>query len=257
MSISFLNKKGKNYVPIITNGDVGSSALGQVYHAALHLITEFPDTIDLAFTYTYSYAFENFKALKHAPKIIRASRSIWDNPTTADYMFSSCEKLEDAQLFDVSEITSAMYMFAKCYALKSLPNFNFNSLQKAYYMFAYDNNIENLTNITIGNSLTSASYMFGYCTKLKTIPVLNLTNVTGNTSLQSMFKDCPALTNDTLNNILSYLTGAGVTANKTLKYVGLTEAQAQTCTTLSKYQDFLAAGWTTGYANIDNPTEGA
>lgn len=50
MSIAFLNKKGKNYVPIITNGDVGSSALGQVYNAALHLITEFPDTIDLAFT---------------------------------------------------------------------------------------------------------------------------------------------------------------------------------------------------------------
>lgn len=40
MSIAFLNKKGKNYVPIITNGDVGSSALGQVYNAALHLIEE-------------------------------------------------------------------------------------------------------------------------------------------------------------------------------------------------------------------------
>ena len=35
--------------------------------------------------------------------------------------------------------------------------------------------------------------------------------------------------------------------NKTLKFIGLTEAQATTCQSLSNYQAFLDAGWTTGY----------
>ena len=35
--------------------------------------------------------------------------------------------------------------------------------------------------------------------------------------------------------------------NKTLKYIGLTSAQANKCKTLSNYSAFTAAGWTTGY----------
>ena len=37
------------------------------------------------------------------------------------------------------------------------------------------------------------------------------------------------------------------TNRKTLAYIGLTSAQATKCTTLSNYQAFLDAGWTTGY----------
>lgn len=34
---------------------------------------------------------------------------------------------------------------------------------------------------------------------------------------------------------------------KTLKYIGLSAEQATKCTTLSNYQAFLDAGWTTGF----------
>ena len=34
---------------------------------------------------------------------------------------------------------------------------------------------------------------------------------------------------------------------KTLAYIGLKEEQATKCATLSNYQAFLDAGWTTGY----------
>ena len=34
---------------------------------------------------------------------------------------------------------------------------------------------------------------------------------------------------------------------RTLKYIGLTSAQATESTTLSNYSAFTAAGWTTGY----------
>ena len=40
---------------------------------------------------------------------------------------------------------------------------------------------------------------------------------------------------------------SALTANKKLKYIGLTQEQATTCTTLSNYQALVNAGWTTGY----------
>ncbi|MGN1301209.1 MAG: hypothetical protein ACI4U9_01605 [Clostridia bacterium] len=45
------------------------------------------------------------------------------------------------------------------------------------------------------------------------------------------------------------INAVGITGSvyKTLKYLGLTSTQATICTTLSNYQAFLDAGWTTGY----------
>ncbi len=65
----------------------------------------------------------------------------------------------------------------------------------------------------------------------------------------SMFKYCPALTNTSLNNILASLatTSYTGTVNKTLKYIGLDQTQATTCTTLSNWAALSAKGWTTGY----------
>lgn len=63
-----------------------------------------------------------------------------------------------------------------------------------------------------------------------------------------MFKNCTSLSNDSLNNILAMLTNAtAYTGTKTLKYIGLSETQATTCTTLSNWTACETAGWTTGY----------
>ena len=63
-----------------------------------------------------------------------------------------------------------------------------------------------------------------------------------------MFYNCPSLSNESLNNILAMCTNAtSYSDTKTLKIMQLTQQQAQICTTLSNYQAFVNAGWTTGY----------
>ena len=67
--------------------------------------------------------------------------------------------------------------------------------------------------------------------------------------MERMFDSCPSLNNTSLNNILAMcINVTRIPSNKkTLRHIGLTQAQAQVCTTLSNYQAFVNAGWTTGY----------
>lgn len=95
------------------------------------------------------------------------------------------------------------------------------------------------------SNVTNMSYLFSGCTNLTTIPLLDTSKVT---NMQYMFDDCINLTDESLNNILMMCKNAtSYTDTKTLKYLGLISAQANKCKTLSNYQAFLNAGWTTGY----------
>lgn len=114
-----------------------------------------------------------------------------------------------------------------------------------------------LTSIALGsnmNSATNCAGMFKGCAKLVDVAQMNLSAVssdeysTAGYGTSGMFQNCPALSSDALNNILASLTTASkITTNKTLKYIGLTSAQATTCTGLSNWAALSAAGWTTGY----------
>lgn len=90
---------------------------------------------------------------------------------------------------------------------------------------------------------------FQNCNYLKDVPVFNFSSVTSTSNLYRMFYQCNRLTDTSLNNILTscILATNIITGTKTLKYIGLSQAQAETCQTLSNYQAFLDAGWTTGY----------
>ena len=117
-------------------------------------------------------------------------------------------------------------------------------------------NIIDMTNMFSGSQITEIpllntqnvtdmSNMFVGCLALTTVPLLNTQNVT---NMDGMFFSCPELTNESLNNVLKMCINAvEITSNKTLRYIGLSQEQATTCATLSNYQDFLNAGWTTGY----------
>lgn len=86
--------------------------------------------------------------------------------------------------------------------------------------------------------------------KLTIIPLLDTSKVT---DMNNMFYGCTSLSDESLNIILTMCTNATkITSNKTLKYIGLTEEQANKCKTLSNYSAFTAAGWTTGYADVPN-----
>lgn len=105
----------------------------------------------------------------------------------------------------------------------------------------------NLTTIPLLNtsSVTTMYSMFNGCTNLTTIPELDTSNVI---IMQNTFNYCPNLSDESLNNILAMCTNAtSYTRTKTLKYIGLTSAQATKCQSLSNYSAFTSAGWTTGY----------
>lgn len=123
-------------------------------------------------------------------------------------------------LIDTSKVTNMSYMFQGCTSLTTIPQLD-------------------------TSKVTIMSYMFQDCTSLTTIPQLDTSAVT---NMMNMFNSCTSLTDDSLNNILAMLTNAtAYTRTKTLKYIGLSETQATTCTTLANWSACETAGWTTGY----------
>lgn len=147
-------------------------------------------------------------------------------------------------LIDTSKVTIMSYMFQDCIALTTIAQLDTSAVTDMRYMF------ENCTALTTipqldTSKVTIMSSMFRNCTALTTIPQLDTSAVT---KMDYMFQDCTALSNDSLNNILAMFTNATAYAQtKTLKYIGLSETQATTCTTLSNWSACEAAGWTTGY----------
>ena len=97
------------------------------------------------------------------------------------------------------------------------------------------------------SGVTAMNSMFNGCSNLTEIPLLDTSSAT---NINSMFNGCSNLSENSLNNILQMCINAvsytGVNT-KTLNYIGLSKEQATKCTTLSNYQAFLDAGWTTGY----------
>lgn len=123
--------------------------------------------------------------------------------------------------YDVSQVTNLAYLFSQCFRLKKAPTMN-------------------------TSHITNATGIFSTCESLITVPVYNFQSVTGTNNF-NMFNYTPMLSNESLNNILAMcITMTGVT-NKNLKYIGLSAEQINICKNLSNWDNFVAAGWTTGY----------
>lgn len=94
------------------------------------------------------------------------------------------------------------------------------------------------------SNVTNMNSVF-YSSSINIVPVLETKNVTG---LYNTFGYCSQLEPNSLNNIMQMCINAtSYTRTKTLKEIGLSSTQATTCQSLSNYQAFLEAGWTTGY----------
>lgn len=135
--------------------------------------------------------------------------------------------------------------------IKKFPLLTLNNLTSLANAFSGLSNLTEIPEMDTSN-VTDFTNMFQGCSKLKTVPQLDLSQAT---VANNMFQGCSQLTSESLNNILASLTNATNITNKTLSAVGLTQAQAQTCTTLSNYVAFKAAGWKTGYTAIDDAPE--
>lgn len=127
-------------------------------------------------------------------------------------------------------------------AIKKITNMEIGSIGTSLFK-----NLTKLTEITnINTSNTSMFYnMFLNCNSLITIERLQTTKATNFTDC---FKGCTSLSDESLNNIMGMCIDAvKYTQTKTLVIIGLTSEQATRCQSLSNYQAFLNAGWTTGY----------
>ena len=155
-----------------------------------------------------------YRLITELPIIDTSNMTIFTN------FFAYFYNLKEIPLVDTSKATSLQGFCQSCQSIKSIPQFN--------TINAYG----------LNNS-------FNGCTNLENVPILN-TNKVNNFS--NAFYNCPKLSNDSLNNILQMCINAtSYTGTKTLEEIGLTSTQATTCQSLSNYQAFLDAGWTTGY----------
>lgn len=194
--------------------------------------------IDTSNVTSFRYAFANCSNLT---KIALLDTS---KVTTMDSAFVSCKSLEEIPLFNTSSVTNMTNTFFGCSAIKQVPLLDISNVTIMNSTFSRCTSLTELPQLNTGK-VTDMNYMCSGCTNLVTVPVLNTSSVD---TMGVAFENCPNLSDESLNNIMQMCINAvSYTRTKTLAYIGLTEEQAQTCATLSNYEAFTAAGWTTGY----------
>ena len=184
----------------------------------------------------------------------------------ADWMFYSCTNITTINNLNLSKVNSFDYGFTNCTNLTTVSNLNLYNVSKANSIFKNCTNLTTINNFIFNKINTSLYSTFQGCTNLINAPsmeinncinirdifrnCINLVNIpiynTSKINICSNFVNgCPNLSNDSLNNILQMCAYMNCTYN--LSYIGLTEDQANICMNLSNYQNFINAGWTTGY----------
>lgn len=186
-------------------------------------------------------------------RVIDVSNFNTSNVTGMGRMFENCFYVKnlDVSNFNTSNVTDLSTMFAQCSGLLSLDvsNFDTHNARNTYTMF---NGCGKITSLDVSNfdlqKVVNANGMFSQCSLLENIDVSEL-KLTTATAMSNMFVNCRSLSNNSLNSILAMCIDAISLAstNKTLKYIGLSQTQAETCKTLSNWDAFVAAGWSTGY----------
>ena len=145
---------------------------------------------------------------------------------------------------DISQITDMSFMFNNS-AFSNFPVLDTSHITDMRYTWRYCYSLTEISLLDLSSCVYFSS-AFEYCDRLVTIRFTDATNSIED--MGSTFSGCTSLSNDSLNNIMQMCINAtNYNRTKTLKYIGLTQAQAQTCQTLSNWNDFVAAGWSTGY----------
>ena len=173
------------------------------------------------------------------------------NVTNMNGTFENCTNLKTIANLNTSKVENMNSIFDGCENLISVPQFDTSSV---IYMGAMFSRCQSLVEVPQFDTskVTKMGSMFIGCTNLVTVPQFDMSSIVYsnlfNHDIQNMFSRCPSLSSDSLNNILkSLLTATSYTETKTLAYIGLSEEQATTCTTLSNWSALEAKGWTTGY----------
>lgn len=169
----------------------------------------------------------------------------WDSSiTNLSRKFYNNDLLKFMPMVDTSKAINALNMFFNCSYLMAIPLLNISNINNTNSMFYGCSSLIEIPHFDVSNATTCSS-MFQGCSNLKTVPNLNISKAI---NVTNMFFNCNNLSNESLNNIMGIcISATSYTGTKTLKQIGLSSTQATTCQTLSNYQAFLDAGWTTGY----------
>ena len=124
----------------------------------------------------------------------------WDtsNLTSAKAMFYNCSKLDglDVSGWDVSNIENGGWMFYNCASVTELDVANWDTSSMNFSKSMFYNNTK-LTELNVANwdmsDVTDASYMFSYCTSLDNIDFSNW-DVSNVQYFNNMFKHARAMT---------------------------------------------------------------
>lgn len=183
--------------------------------------------------------------------------------TNMDGAFEDWKLLEKGPLIDTSNVTSMKNMFDSTFALTEVPLYDTSKVKNMYSMFGHSgikevplfdtSNVTNMsymlsnTNIVVApafnmSNVTNISRMFSSCYSLQTVPQYDWSSVT---NVSYVFQFASNLSDESLNNIMASLLTCSITG--TFKGMGLSEALATRCQSLSNYQALIDKGWTTGY----------
>lgn len=195
--------------------------------------------------------------------------------------FYGCNIAEpDLSWLDTSEITSMHYMFgnSKISDFSFLDWFDTSKVTDFSYCFASNNQINNfIFKVNMLNTSNSTSFdntfyncfktteiqcsswdvsksfsfinCFSTCTALRDLDISNW-NMISAVQIQNMFRNCNSLTSESLHSIIKAFTTIPSTIQssyKSLKFTGLSNAQATTCTNFDEWQTLVSNGWITGY----------
>ena len=174
------------------------------------------------------------------------NNTLIDNVRVTNYSnWNITKQIVELPNIDMNDIGSLANAFSGYNKLKKIGVLsNTNNATSAYKMFENCYLLEAITVFNTSN-ITSMESMCNQCAGLVDVPVFNTSKVQ---TLKNAFLLCSSLSNDSLNNILAMCIGAiRYTETKTLSAIGLSQTQATTCQSLSNWDAFVAAGWSTGY----------
>lgn len=154
--------------------------------------------------------------------------------------------IKDIKTFDTSEFATFEGLFSGCRLLTEPPMLDTANVTSLQYCFQSCSSLTKMVQWDTREVSVMSSCFYG-CTNLRDVPIFNTQWLY---SAGNMFNGCNNLTNESLDNILQMFTNATrYTGTKTLYALGFrrTKYSQSKWESLPHWQDFVNAGWETGY----------
>ena len=240
MSYALYNCRALKTVPNIDFSNVTNLSYAFYYNTSLEYFEA--NSIDTSKVTNWSYTFAGCNKLSETEINKFDFSGASGNPKR---WFDSCQGLTNLTIQSLPNITGVDEIFYNCKNLKTINLPNMPKLASTYAPF-HSSGIETIIAFDTSHA-ANVSQLFYNASRITNIPVMDFSNVTYFGDL-FFYSSGQNLTDQSLNNLMeSLISATKYTGTKTLKYINLPKVKCQRCMELEKYQDFVNAGWLTGY----------